>query len=151
MTRPSSIVAFERLYLGSIAVYLLNALVFWSTNRELMNSMSQIRSAPGLAELIGPIAIATLVVTVLISLLFWFLIVRKRSAVGKWLVVATEVIGVLMAVPALISLVSGTAPNPPGVALSLLATALAVAAAAMLFRADAKAWFAEGSVGGGAA
>ena len=144
MARPSAIVWFERLYLASIGIYVANALVFWSENRALMETVPQVRAAPALTGLIGPIAIATLAITVLGSLLFWFLVVRRRSAAGKWLVVVTEVVGVLAAVPAILALARGTAPNPPGVALSLLATGLAVAAAAMLVRSDAAAWFSPG-------
>jgi hypothetical protein len=112
----------------------------------MLAMMGQVRASPALTELIAPIMIVALVVTVLASVLFWYLVVRKRTVAGKWLVVVTEAVGVVTALQALVRLVSGTAPNPPGVMLSIVSTALAVAAAIMLFRPDARTWFGESSM-----
>lgn len=146
MERPPSIVAFERLYLGSIAVYIVNAVIFWTANREMMNMMGRVRATPGLADLISPIMIVALLATVLVSVLFWYLVVRKRHVAGKWLVVVTEAIGAVLALLALGRLVGGTAPNPASILLGLVSTALAIAAAIVLFRPDARTWLGERSM-----
>ena len=143
MTRPPSIVLFERLYLGSLAIYLINAAMFWTQSRDTVAAMPQIQANPAIAALVPPIMLGSLAVTVLFAILFWWLVARQRSEVGKWLVVVTEAIGGLFGLFALLQLVWGTAVNPTAAAIGLLATALAVAAAVVLFRPDARAWFGE--------
>ncbi len=141
MPRPPSIIAFERLYLGSIVLYIVNAALFWSATREIMVQTPQIEANPAMAGMVGGIMAGSLIVTVLVSLLFWWLVARARSVAGKWLVVGTEAIGAIFGLLALLRLARGTAPIPTATALGLIATGLAVAAAAMLFRADAGSWF----------
>lgn len=141
MTRPPSIRAFERFYLTSTALYVANAALFWGETREAMRSLPYVASSPLMAPLIGPIMVGALVVTVLVSLLLWYLVARAGNAVGKWGVVATEAIGAAMGAMALLGLLQGASPYRANVALGLLVTALAVAAAVMLFRPDATAWF----------
>lgn len=138
--RPPAIVAFERLYLGSTLLYVIVSAVFWSQTRELMLAF---QGAQGVAGMITGIMVVTLLITLGASLLLWWLVARQRSVVGKWLVVATEVIGVIGGLFALLRLIQGSTPNAAQSAMTLVVTALAVAAAAMLFRADARAWFGE--------
>ena len=143
MSRPPSIILFERLYLGSIALYILNAALFWTQNRALVAAMPQLRANAQLASLVGAIIVGSLVVTLLLSLLFWWLVAKQRSEAGKWAVVVTEVIGALLAVLPLIRLVQGATPNVVGAVLGLASTALAIWAATLLFRPDAQPWFGE--------
>jgi hypothetical protein len=147
VTRPPSIVLFERLYLGSLALYLINSAVFWSSNRAIAMSTPQVQASPEAASMVGVIMVASLAITAGISLLFWWLVARQRSTVGKWLVVATEVIGALFGLFALFQLVRGVAPNVPSAALGIVSTALAVVAAIVLFRPDATAWLGEEDAG----
>lgn len=141
MPRPSAITAFDRLYLASIAVYVIAGLAFWSTTRELALDNPAVQANASIAPLVGPIMAGSLIVTVLISGLLWWLVSRQRSVAGKWLVVVTEALGGLFGLWTLAQLAQGSSPNPAGTALNLVATALAVAAAAMLLRRDAAAWF----------
>lgn len=143
MGRPPSIISFERLYLGSIALYILNAALFWSQMRGAMDQSPQIQANPDMATVVGGIMVGSLVVTVLVSILFWWLVARQASVAGKWLVVGTEAIGALFALFALYKLATGSSPNPAGTAVGLVVTGLAIAAAAMLFRPDAKVWLGE--------
>lgn len=149
LPRPASIVAFERLYLGSLLLYIVVTAVFWTRTRETMLTMPQMRANPDVAGIIGPIMIGSFAVTVGVALLFWWLVARKHSVAGKWLVVVTEAIGALFAIFALLRLVQGTADSTVGSALSLLVAGLAIAAAVMLFRPDARAWFGEDAVAEG--
>ena len=139
--RPPSIVAFDRLYLSSVVLYLLNAVLFWTATRAIM--LTSLPAAnPAVARLLPTIMAGSLVVTVAVSLLLWWLVVRARNVAGKWLVAATEAIGAVLAALALVRLAGGASINTPSVLLGLISTALAIAAAAMLFRPDAVAWFA---------
>lgn len=142
MSRPPSILLFERLYLGSILLYVVNAVVFWSTTRAMVLQSPQIQQTPALASMMVGIMIATVALMVAVSLLLWWLVARARSNVGKWLVVVTEAIGAVLALFSLLGIARGTAGNVPGIVLGLLGTALAIAAAAVLFRADARDWLA---------
>ena len=146
MPRPSSIVSFERLYLGSTALYVINAALYWSATREIMASTPQAQANPAVVSMLGAIMTGSLALTVVVSLLFWFLVARQRSVVGKWLVVVSEAVGVLFAAVALLRLARGTSPNPPSVVMGLVSTALAVAAAVFLFRPDAKVWLGEDAI-----
>ena len=143
MPRPPSIIAFERLYLASLLLYIVVTAVFWSRTRETMLTMPQMQANPDMAGFVDAIMIGSFAVTVGVALLFWWLVARARSVAGKWLVVVTEAIGAVFAVFALLRLVQGVADSAVGSAVSLLVTGLAIAAAVMLFRPDARAWFGE--------
>lgn len=140
MTRPHSILAFERLYLGSIAVSAIQAGLFWPQFRASMAAMPQVQNNATVASIMGGVMGMLLIAILLFSLLFWYLVARARSIAGKWCVVVTEAIGAVVAVPALLRLARNGTDNPTSLALGLLATVLAIAAAAMLFRADAGTW-----------
>ncbi len=144
MTRPPSIVRFEQLYLASIAIWLLTTLGFWSVNRHMIEANPQTAANPQMQSFALTLMVVSAAVVLGASLLFWWLAARKGSPVGKWLVVVTEAIGILFALYALYLLVSGAAPNVLNAVGNLLSTALAVAAAALLFRPDANVWFADG-------
>lgn len=143
LPRPPSIRAFERLYLASLLLYIVVTAIFWSRTRETMLSMPQMQANPDVAGIVGAIMIGSFAVTIGVALLFWWLVTRARSVAGKWLVVVTEAFGALFAVFALLRLVQGTADSVVGTMVSLLVTGLAIAAAVMLFRPDARAWFGE--------
>ena len=147
MPRPPSIIAFERLYLASLAVYLVSGFLSWTTARETALSATGARgNTEAMQAAIGPVMLVTLAVTVLVSVLLWYLVARRRSIVGKWLVVVSEAIGAVLAVLAIVQLVASGAPNAAGIALGAISTALAVVAAVMLFRPDTKPWFGESSM-----
>ena len=144
MTRPASIIRFEQLYLASFALWAINALANWSTARATLVNNPQIGANPGMAGMVGGMLGVGAVIVAGVSLLLWWLVARKASVVGKWLVVVTEGLGVLFALFGLLALVSGRAPSALLAISGLVATALAVAAAVMLFRPDADAWLSDG-------
>lgn len=130
--RPNSILAFERLFLGSIALSVLNFVMGYEALVETVD-----RHPTLVAAGIGSgAAVALFALGVAIYLLLWFLVARKAANWAKWVLVA------LLAL-SLLSLASS-----PGDAfalnltalLGLVVYALQLAAAVFLFRADAIAW-----------
>ena len=143
MPRPPSIVLFDRLYLASLGVYLLDLILFWSAKREAVLRSPQLQMRPDLVGVVVPLMIAMMLVVTLVSVALWWAVARRGSGAAKWIVVATEAIGVLLQAPALIAVLTGRADPLVSILLELVATVLAVAAAAMLFRSDARPWFAQ--------
>jgi hypothetical protein len=133
MTRPHAIVLFERLYLGAWLIGLAATLLSWqATYATLMRT-------PEVAE-VGPVFLyATTAIRVIAPLVLWYLIARRGSVVGKWLVLAF--FGVTAA-GVLIATLRGAFPGSLGTVLGYVAFVLQFAAVLMLFRADAARWFA---------
>lgn len=131
--RPKSIILFERLYLASLVIMTIN--FFWSFD----GMVAQIQRDPAMGSLgWGEGAmIAIFAVSLTISLLLWFFAAHRKSVIAKWILVIFAMIG-------LVSLF-GTFGSVSAVQLiaPVLVTALQTAATILLFRADAKAWFAE--------
>ena len=130
--RPNSIILFERLYLASLVIMTIN--FFFSFGA--MVTLIQRDPAMGPLGWGGGVMIAIFAVSLTISLLLWFFAAHRRSVIAKWILVIFAVIG-------LVSLFR-TFGSTGGVQLiaSVLVTALQTAATILLFRADAKAWFA---------
>jgi hypothetical protein len=129
--KPESIRRFDMFFLASLA---LLAIGFFITFDATVRSIAAQTAAQGLQ--VGSGFVVGLFAAVLaINLLLWFLVSRKRVAIAKWLIVALLLID-LFGLP---SLLSGglTAPRM----ISLLRIALEAVAVALLFQADAKAWF----------
>lgn len=143
MDRPVSIVNFERLYLGSFVLWLVSTLAFWSTTSQTMLTNPAVTANPQMAQLVTPIMLGAFVVVAAVTLLLWYLVARKASSVAKWFVVAFEAIGVLKTIPVLLAIARGTTGNVLLAVIGLVCTALAVAAAVMLFKRDARAWLGE--------
>jgi len=129
--RPNSIIAFERLYLGSLALSLIN--IFLSYEATIV----QFQSDPAIA-LLGwgrGAVIAIFAISIFVSLLLWFFAARRRSSIAKWLLAAFTVIGLTSLPNAIASPVS--LPQILTISIALLQ----LAATINLFRADAKPWF----------
>jgi hypothetical protein len=136
--RPASITIFDRLFLGSLVLGLVNAFLSYDA------TIAQLEADPAVADigLAGPgFVIATMGFGFGISLLLWFLISRKAVGVAKWVLVVLTVIGLLGMPMALAG-----APLLQA-ATSLGLTVMQLAAIWFLFRPDAKAWFAHGPGG----
>jgi hypothetical protein len=134
MQRPHSILLFERLYLAAWAIGLISTIVTWQASQEM------VMRNPAIAQ-IGPgFLYATTAVRLLLPLLLWYLVARRASVVAKWLLVGLFAIGVLGLGWAV---AMGTIRLNTGSAVTALVFALQAAAVAMLFRADATAWFAR--------
>ena len=139
--RPRSIVLFDGLFLGSLVLGVINTAMSFEANLAL------IRADPAAAQAgFGTgFLLFTTTVGFAIPLLLWYFISRRASNVAKWILIALTGIGVLAIIPALQQLAKlGTLP----MAVSLLITALQVIALALLFRDDARAWFASRGQGG---
>ena len=131
--RPKSIILFERLYLASLVIMTIN--FFWRFD----GMVAQIQRDPAVAQLGWGegVMIAIFAISLTISLLLWFFAAHRRSLIAKWILVIGTVIG-------LVSLF-GTFDPANGVQLiaPVLVAALQTTATILLFRADAKPWFAS--------
>ncbi len=134
--RPDSIRKFDMLYLGAVALGLINFGIGYETLTAQMNAeMAKTGlETPGSGILIGGMLLG-----VLISLALWFIVSRLRIEFVKWILVLFLVWG-------LITLAIGPSfTDGIGLidAIALVIYAMHAAAIYFLFRPDAKAWFAE--------
>ena len=143
MQRPPSIVSFERLYLGSIVLGLVNTAIGWKAREDLLNANPAVAGNPQAQAMLAWMLPAATVVGLAISLLLWFLVARKASLVAKWIVTVFAGFGAIGAIGVLWTLVRGLSPSLLVSVVGLVTTGLSIAAAAMLFRPDARLWFGE--------
>ena len=136
MTKPPAIVRFEQLYWASFVLTLIAKAMTWSTQTEMMQANPTIAAMPWLLP-------ATLVVSVIIVVLLWFYTCRRPSLVAKWIVVVFAAIGGVGVAISLVMLALGRIAEIAPTIVSLLANAVYIAAAVLLFKPDAKAWFGE--------
>ncbi len=129
--RPSSIVWFERLFLLSLALAMLNAVLSYGM------LVAEVESEPALAGMGGPLVLTVVAASLLIPLILWYFIARRASVIAKWLLVALIAIGLLFGSYGFESGI--TLPDLLGV----VVTILQLLATALLFRADAREWLAE--------
>lgn len=136
--RPASITKFDQLYLGAMALGIVNSVIAFDS------TMAQLQADPAVAGtgMDGPgFIIGVSVFSFAIILLLWFFISRRASSIAKWVLVVFTVIGTLMlpmslaAVPFFQLIVT------------LIITAMQIAAVWYLFQPDAKAWFEHGPKG----
>ncbi|WP_033922325.1 hypothetical protein [Sphingomonas sp. 37zxx] len=133
--RPTSIVRFEQVYLAEVLLGVINWLLLWDTlNAAYASDPNGAMLGPGF--LIG-----SLVFSLTISLLLWFFTARQGSNIARWILVIFLIVGLMST--AYSFAVGAEAPGISGF-LSVVATALQIAALYFLFRPDARAWFADG-------
>ena len=132
--RPQSIELFEKVYLGSIGVGLVNTALSWGA----LTASVQAASLKGAAALGSGLMIGSIAFGLIISLLLWFFIARRASNVAKWIYVVITAIGVF---GVLSSLANPLAPKGLTMIGGMIATALQVFGAWLLFKPDAVAWF----------
>lgn len=130
--RPSSIIDFERAYLASLALGVVNTAINWQLVTKAFDD-------PALKTLgVGPgVLVGALAFSMAISLLLWFFIARRASTVAKWIYVVFMAFGVIGIISNLAIL-----PLNAQMVLNLVAQLLQLYACLLLFRPDAKAWFA---------
>lgn len=126
--RPQSIILFDRLFLASLALALVNAVLSYGT------LVAQVEADPTLAGMGEPLVITVAVLSLLIPLVLWYFIARRASNIAKWLLVVLIAVGVFFGN---YSFENGL--NLPAV-LGLVVTLMQVVAIVILFRADARAW-----------
>ena len=133
--RPKSIINFERLYLGALAIGLVNILLSWQQGQALLNNNADARA-------VGQSVIyVSIFIGLLIPLLLWYFTARRASVVAKWIVVILFVLGLISLVVNFKQTVVLT--ELAGI-LGLVGLVMQAAAVWMLFRPDAKAWFSDG-------
>lgn len=128
--RPHSITMFDKLFLGSLALGVVNSLLSYGQMRDV------IAADPMLAGSGTGFIIGSIVFSLGLSLLLWYFISRRASNVAKWILVVFTVLGLLF-LPSSLGMF-GTLST----VLTLAVTALQIAALVFLFRPDAKAFFA---------
>lgn len=140
MSRPKSIVLFDRLYLLSIVVSLIGAAVTWNaTMAKALSSPAMIQN-PEMAPMVTIFSIVGIGIYVAITLLLWWLIAYKANNIVKWVFVVLNVFGIAMAV---FSLFAMNAEEAAAVYWKAAAWLFAIPALFFLFRPDANAWFAN--------
>jgi hypothetical protein len=130
--RPQSIETFEKVYLGAIAVGLVNTVLSWSQVDAMLADPRMQAAGLGTGTLIFG-----LVVGILIPLLLWYFIARRASNVAKWIYVVLTALGLFAF---LSSLANPLVPKGLITLLGALAIVLQVYGAWLLFRPDAAAW-----------
>ncbi|WP_137787921.1 hypothetical protein [Sphingomonas sp. 3P27F8] len=134
MRRPPSILRYEQLYLASFVLGLAASAVNWK------GRTAQLSASPALANLQW-LAPASLAVGIVISLTLWYFTARSPSLAAKWVVVVFAALSVLGIAGNVFTLLKG---GPLfAVLLGIVVSALYIAAAALLFRPDARLWFGE--------
>ena len=136
MDRPQSIIWFERLYLGGVAIGLANTVFNWSSIQE------QVAATPNSEMLPSWFMGATISIGIGINLLLWYFVAMRGSVVAKWIVTVFFVLGVL----GILRTLGSDMVAPTTNIFAVVVLALQAGAVFMLFRPDTKAWF-----GGGAA
>lgn len=132
MTRPSSIVRFERLYLASFALGLLGWWLTWS------DLAARLAHDPRTASF-GWMLPAAFMLNVALTLIPWYAVARRALGWVRWIVATLTVLHLLVLLPGLLG-----APFATTSLLGLLRVALELAAVTQLFAADALAWFGLG-------
>ena len=136
--RPKSIVTFERLYLGALALGIVDIVLSWQ------ETSARLAADPRARDLGSTFLPMTVLISVIIPLLLWYFVARKASVVAKWIVVALFVLSIAAF---LIGAQRTGLPSGLSGILSLVAVVMQAAAVWLLFRPDAKAWFNDGRGG----
>ena len=131
--RPRSIILFERLYLGSFVLGVVNAIQLW--NARLASLRAQ-----GVADS-WPLAAMTLLGWV-ISLALLYLVARKGSSVAKWIIVVLAAWGVFLIANSVLAMSQG-GTGRSSLLIGIAQNLLYAVAASMLFKPDARMWFGE--------
>ena len=130
--RPKSIEMFEKVYLGAIAIGLVNTVISWSQVSAILADPRMRAVGMGSGTLVFGV-----VVGMLIPLLLWYFIARRASNVAKWIYVVLTALGLF---GYLSSLANPLVPKGLITVLGLVTVGLEVYAAWLLFRPDAAAW-----------
>ncbi len=120
--RPQSIGNFDKLYLGSMAIGIVNVLIGWEASVAELDAAGM-----GLGLLLFGLAIGYG-----ITLLLWYLISREASNIAKWILVVLTVIGVAMMPFSLFELPALE------LILAMITTGMQLVAIYFLFQPDAK-------------
>lgn len=131
--RPQSIVNFERIYILSIILSIVAAFVGWDT---MMANPAVQRFGPNFVWI-------TEAVSLIIMLLLLYFIARRASVVAKWIFVILFLLGLIGFLMQLGTLFQ---TGILGI-IQIVQIVLQAIAVYLLFRPDARAWFADGRGG----
>ncbi len=139
--RPKSIEQFEKFFLGSLALGLVNTGVSFDSSMRLLEA----DSATAQSGFGSGFYILTILFGFGISLLLWYLIARRASNIAKWILVALTAFGLISMVATLpIMMAQGTLT----LGLTAFVTLLHLVSLWFLFQRDAAEWLASaGRVG----
>lgn len=138
MIKPPAIVRFEQFYWASVLLGLINTALNWNATQVTLAANPILASAPWFLP-------AMQIAGLLIAVLIWFSVARRASVVGKWVQVVIAGLGAFGILSALVLIATGRSPLNGQVVIGLIANILYIAAAVMLFKPEAKAWFGEGA------
>ena len=134
--RPNSIRWFDRLVLTSLILGIVGMALNYAA------AQAQIASNPVTAKWGNGFLIGSMVGGLGYLALMWYLIARRANNVAKWIWVVFFVLGSLY-MPASFRILAQTDQGTIKLALALINSALQLAATVMLFRPDARVWFAN--------
>jgi hypothetical protein len=130
MTRPNSIIWFERLYLGSTLLGLINSALNWSRLTE------QVASTPGAGMLPGGFLIGSMIFGIVINLLLWYFIARRGANVARIILTVLFGFGIIGVFTMFFQ------PLPLSMkAVPIISFVLQAIGVFLLWRPDAKPWF----------
>ena len=134
MTKPNSIVLFDRLFLSALALGVFNFLFGWNDLSDKLASSPEL-AAPGCGT---GFLVASFAIGMIINLIIWYFISARGSKIAKWILTAFVVIGLLSMLSNL-----NNPLGPQGISLGVTFVIALIQAAAiyMLFRPDSVAWF----------
>ena len=136
MPRPLSIRRYERLYLFALLLGIASTLFDWP------HKAASFARDPGLFGMAWMLP-ASQVANVALRLTLWYYTARRPSVAAKWFVVVLAVIAFGLLLFGLVALIAGATPSLAASVSGMVSGGLHVAAAAYLFRSDARAWFRE--------
>ena len=133
--KPAAIKKFDMLYLGSLGVSILGAVL---TFDDLVAVSDDQLALEGLPAMGGGVLIAGLAFTIAITVALWFLVSKLRIEFVKYILALFAAYGVY-------SMAMGSTAEVPMINLLIgwISTIMTVAAVYFLFTPEAKAWFAE--------
>lgn len=134
MIRPVSIRRYERLYLASFVIGLVVSAMSWGQRTAM------VAATPMLAK-IGWILPTFEVAGIAITLLLWYFTARAPSVVAKWVVVVLAALSAIGVAISLVQVATGHTALSATLALSIVASAVYIAAALQILKPDAKLWF----------
>ena len=134
MVRPQSIVRYERFYLTSFVLGLVVSALTWSGRAAVMARQ------PILAGQTWPLWLAV-ILGIVVSLTLWYFTARTPSVVAKWIVVVFAGFGAIGILTSIVQIATGRIPIGVPTVVGLADHVLYIAAAVLLFRRDATAWF----------
>lgn len=136
MQRPPSIIRYEKLYLGALALGFANTALAWQ------QSIASFEANPVLAQMMWFLP-ASVIVGLAVRITIWYFTARRPSLAAKWAAVAMAGFSALVVLFGMFALISGAAPSFLGTVAGVLSGALYVVSASYLFRDDARRWFGQ--------